>query len=172
MRSGRMKILRLIFITFNINEIRAKRLSLSIITHNQIFMEIETIITSIFGCSTLIGWLLYGRETKRAKNAEIRKSEWQIEAERLKELRETNHELNGTISDQAQRISQLTDDLLNESKHRISDAQEIGRLRTMNAFLQQWQCEREQDETPDGCMRRKPRQKVALKYIKPDSLQA
>lgn len=134
-------------------------------------MELETIITSIFGCSTLVGWLLYGRETKRAKNAEIRKSEWQIEAERLRELRETNHDLNATIASQVEQISQLTDNLLKETNHRIIDAQEIGRLRILVAFLKQWQCEREQNDTPDGCLRRKPRQKVALKYVKPEGLQ-
>lgn len=142
------------------------------------------LISAILGSTTVLGWIFYGKANRRIKRAEARHSEWQIEAERLRELRETNHTLNGTIAENSQRIAELnkalddktdrirkiSDDLFAAQNQRIAAAEEIAKLRALLTFYQQWHCRREQTDTPDGCLRREPPQKIALRYTSPENL--
>lgn len=148
----------------------------------EIVEGILTAVSVFFGCSTFVGWLLYHNANKRLKDTEAKRSEWQLEADRIKELRDANHTLNETITDNAARISELnhaldgktdrirmlTDELIKAQTERIADAEEKARLRWLVQFYKQWHCRREQNESEDGCLRREPKQKHAIKYTDPD----
>lgn len=77
-------------------------------------MDWTIIISTILGCSTIMGFILYRKESKRLKKAEVEKAETEVDTvkfaqykERIDHLHEVAKINNVTITDQSRTISML-----------------------------------------------------------------
>ena len=130
-----------------------------------------TIISSLLGCSTLVGFILYGRANRRIKNAEAEKSE--AEANEAEDHRFDNllklvdsltsrlSKLNDTVDKHIDRNRELSDRLYQSEtdKNRLNE-------RIREDYAKMWRCERADCQDPRGG--RPPREKLkGLKYEPP-----
>lgn len=147
-------------------------------------MEIVlTIISSLLGCSTLVGFILYGKANRRIKAAEAEKSE--AEASEVEDHRFDNllklvdslttrlSSLNATIDKHIDRNRELADRLykseteLNRANERtIKLTEERDEAQRLADHYKLWLCERTDCQDPRGG--RPPRDKLnGLKYEPP-----
>lgn len=142
-----------------------------------------TIISSLLGCSTLVGFILYGRANRRIKNAEAEKSE--AEANEAEDHRFDNllklvdsltsrlSKLNDTVDRHIDRNRELSDRLykseseLNRANERIITlTEERDEAQRQADYARMWRCERTDCQDPRGP--RPPREKLkGLKYEPP-----
>lgn len=136
------------------------------------------IFSGVMGCSTLLGFILYGRANRRIKNAEAMKAEAEAdraEVERLtaqldhqqktiENLLDINSNLSGRLSKlndavdkHIDRNRELSDRLyksesaLNIANGRITElTAELGDERALRKHFQIWRCERSDCKDPRG----------------------
>lgn len=144
------------------------------------------ILSAVLGCSTLLGWMLYRGANRRIKdaeadkaNTEADKAQWELYEKRLDAMHKTVDVLNGQLEAQVKLVAhkekiieeknqethKLQDEIYNQQNERIRDAHTIGNLKQERDFYKQWHCQREHGDGKEECLRRKPQQKVALKYV-------
>lgn len=144
---------------------------------------ILTIVSSLLGCSTLVGFILYGRANRRIKNAEAEKSE--AEANEAEDHRFDNllklvdsltsrlSKLNDTVDKHIDRNRELSDRLYQSEseKNRLNEriiilTEERDEARRREDYAKMWRCERVDCQDPRGP--RPPREKLkGLKYDPP-----
>lgn len=144
---------------------------------------ILTLVSTALGCSTLVGFVLYGRANRRIKNAEAEKSE--AEASEAEDHRFDNllklvdsltsrlSTLNATVDKHIDRNRELSDRVykseteinrLNERLLAVTEERDEARRRA--DYLLMWRCERTDCQDPRGP--RPPRDKLqGLKYEPP-----
>lgn len=141
---------------------------------------ILTVISSLLGCSTLVGFVLYGRANRRIKDAEAEKSE--AEASEVEDHRFDNllklvdsltsrlSSLNATVDKHIDRNRELSDRVyqseteLNRLNERIITlTEERDNERGMKEHYKMWHCRK------SGCEERiPPNEKLkSLKYDPP-----
>lgn len=144
------------------------------------------ILSAVLGCSTLLGWILYRGANRRIKDAEADKADteadaaqWELYEKRLdathKSIDVLNNQLEAQIKlaahkeeiieDKTQMIRKLQDAISTLQNERLKDANEIGELRQERDFYKLWHCQREHGSGKEECTRRKPPQKIPMKYI-------
>lgn len=135
-------------------------------------MDIEIIrigVEAILGCTTLLSFILYRRQTKRMKNAEALNAEIEADQhqfdlykaqlehcsesveqhnETIKHQSETICALNTALDDKTERIRSLTDKLFESEREtnvvnaKLVDAtSKIGELELQLAKVRMWRCE-------------------------------
>ena len=144
---------------------------------------ILTIISSLLGCSTLVGFILYGKANRRIKDAEAEKSE--AEASEVEDHRFDNllklvdslttrlSSLNATIDKHIDRNRELADRLykseteINRLNERLlTTTEERDEALRLADHYKLWLCERTDCQDPRGG--RPPRDKLkGLKYEPP-----
>lgn len=144
---------------------------------------ILTIISSLLGCSTLVGFILYGKANRRIKDAEAEKSE--AEANEVEDHRFDNllklvdsltsrlSTLNATVDKHIDRNRELSDRLYQSEtdKNRMNEriitlTEERDEARRQSDYDKLWRCERTDCQDPRGP--RPPRDKLkGLKYDPP-----
>lgn len=142
-----------------------------------------TIISSLLGCSTLVGFILYGNANRRIKDAEAEKSE--AEANEVEDHRFDNllklvdslttrlSTLNATIDKRIDRNRELADRLykseteINRLNERLlTTTEERDEARRDADYHRMWKCEWPDCRDPRG--RRPPNDKLqGLKYDPP-----
>lgn len=142
-----------------------------------------TLISTVLGCSTLVGFILYGKANRRIKDAEAEKSE--AEASEVEDHRFDNllklvdsltsrlSSLNSTVDKHIDRNRELSDRLykseteLNRANERIITlTEERDDARRQSDYNKLWRCERDDCQDPRGP--RPPREKLkGLKYEPP-----
>ncbi|MCM1068253.1 MAG: hypothetical protein NC418_11840 [Muribaculaceae bacterium] len=129
---------------------------------------ILSLCTAVLGCSTLVGWLLYGKAMRRTKDAEAAKAEaeaagahWERYEKQLDHANATIatlhkqierdaeriSQLNGALDGKTDRIRELTDKLI-ESERALNEAnarivrltEERDRERLMKEKYKEWHC--------------------------------
>lgn len=139
-----------------------------------------TLISTVLGCSTLVGFILYGKANRRIKDAEAEKSE--AEASEVEDHRFDNllklvdsltsrlSSLNATVDKHIDRNRELSDRLynseteLNRANERIIKlTEEKEAERSLKEHYKMWHCRKE------GCADRlPPNEKLkGLKYEHP-----
>lgn len=134
-------------------------------------MDIEIIrigVEAILGCTTVLGFVLYHRQTKRMKNAEALNAEIEADQhqfdlykaqlyhcsesveqhnETIKHQSETICTLNDALDDKTARIRELTDKLWESEKESnelnaklIEKTERIGQLELMCQKYKDWHC--------------------------------
>ena len=151
---------------------------------------IRIILELILGCSTLLGFILYGKANRRIKDAEaqeaIAKAEkTEAEANEAEDHRFDNllklvdsltsrlSSLNATVDKHIDRNRELSDRLykseteLNRANERITELTEkLGEAIRLADHFERWKCERTDCQDPRGG--RPPREKLnGLKYEHP-----
>lgn len=144
---------------------------------------VRIILELILGCSTLLGFILYGKANRRIKVAEAEKSE--AEASEVEDHRFDNllklvdsltsrlSSLNATVEKHIDRNRELSDRLykseteLNRANERIAELTEkLGEAIRLADHFERWKCERTDCQDPRGG--RPPREKLnGLKYEHP-----
>lgn len=144
---------------------------------------VRIILELLLGCSTLLGFILYGKANRRIKDAEAEKSE--AEASEVEDHRFDNllklvdsltsrlSSLNATVDKHIDRNRELSDRLykseteLNRANERITDLTErLGEAIRLADHFERWKCERTDCQDPRGG--RPPREKLkGLKYEPP-----
>ena len=142
-----------------------------------------TIVSSLLGCSTLVGFILYGKANRRIKDAEAEKSE--AEANEAEDHRFDNllklvdsltsrlSTLNDTVDKHIDRNRELSDRLyksetdknhMNERIIKLTEERDEAQRRA--DYDRRWICERTDCQDPRGpCP---PREKLkGLKYAPP-----
>ncbi len=145
--------------------------------------SILTLVSTLLGCSTLLGFILYGKANRRIKDAEAEKSE--AEASEVEDHRFDNllklvdsltsrlSSLNATVDKHIDRNRELSDRLykseteLNRANERITVLTErLGEAIRLAEHFERWKCERTDCQDPRGG--RPPRDKLKdLKYEPP-----
>lgn len=144
------------------------------------------IVSAVLGCSTLVGWMFYRSANRRIKDAEADKAnaeadaaQWDLYEKRLEATHKSIDVLNSQleaqiklaarkediIEDKTQVIRKLQDALSSLQNERLKDANEISELKQERDFYKLWHCQREHGGGKDECVRRKPPQKIPIKYI-------
>lgn len=155
---------------------------------------IRIILELILGCSTLLGFILYGRANRRIKDAEADKAEADAdEAEVSRLLAQVDHQqktienlltlnsslterlskLNATVDKHIDRNRELSDRLYQSEtdKNRLNEriitlTEERDEARRQSDYDKLWHCERTDCQDPRGP--RPPREKLkGLKYEPP-----
>lgn len=155
-------------------------------------MEVEanTIVALLgaMGGFELIKWIITSfvnrKNNKKLKDTEAKKAETDAEAdsihlymERIKELRESNKEVNAQnlelikdgakkddiIQDKVNQIRKLNEDLVKATRY-------IGYLDKLLQFYKNWFCRREYGYGEKDCRRRDPEQNPPLKYTPIDEI--
>lgn len=150
----------------------------------RILMEtILTLVSTVLGCSTLVGFVLYGKANRRIKDAEAEKTE--TEASEAEDHRFDNllklvdsltsrlSTLNATIDKHIDRNRELSDRLYKSETelNRINEkllvvTEERDEARRQADYDKMWRCERADCQDPRGP--RPPREKLrGLKYTPP-----
>lgn len=144
---------------------------------------IRIILELILGCSTLLGFILYGKANRRIKDAEAEKSE--AEANEVEDHRFDNllklvdsltsrlSTLNATVDKHIDRNRELSDRLYQSEtdKNRMNEriitlTEERDEARRVADHFERWKCERDDCQDPRGP--RPPREKLkGLKYEPP-----
>lgn len=144
---------------------------------------ILTLISTLLGCSTLVGFVLYGKANRRIKDAEAEKSE--AEANEAEDHRFDNllklvdsltsrlSTLNATVDKHIDRNRELSDRLYksetdkNHMNERIIKlTEERDEAQRQADYDRMWRCERTDCQDPRGP--RPPREKLkGLKYAPP-----
>lgn len=144
---------------------------------------IRIILELILGCSTLLGFILYGKANRRIKDAEAEKSE--AEANEVEDHRFDNllklvdsltsrlSTLNATVDKHVDRNRELSDRLYQSEtdKNRMNEriitlTEERDEARRQSDYDKLWRCERTDCQDPRGP--RPPREKLkGLKYEPP-----
>ena len=145
--------------------------------------SILTLVSTLLGCSTLLGFILYGKANRRIKDAEAEKSE--AEAREVEDHRFDNllklvdsltsrlSSLNATVDKHIDRNRELSDRLykseteLNRANERITVLTErLGEAIRLAEHFERWKCERTDCQDPRGG--RPPRDKLKdLRYEPP-----
>ena len=149
-------------------------------------------IGGLEGIKYFVGYLTNRRNNKRINDAEADKAEadasaqeWELYEKRLSELHKSMEVLNTQlttclsasakkdelIDDKTTKIRELNDVIYCLQNERIKDEQRIAQLTQERDFYKTWHCQREQVDTPDGCLRRKPQQKMHIRYTHIESTQ-
>ena len=144
---------------------------------------IRIILELILGCSTLLGFILYGKANRRIKDAEAEKSEAEtneVEDHRFDNLLKLVDSLtsrlstlNATVDKHIDRNRELSDRLHQSEtdKNRMNEriitlTEERDEARRVADHFERWKCERDDCQDPRGP--RPPREKVkGLKYEPP-----
>lgn len=144
---------------------------------------ILTILSSLLGCSTFVGFILYGKANRRIKDAEAEKSE--VEANEVEDHRFDNllklvdsltsrlSTLNATVDKHIDRNRELSDRVYKSETeiNRLNEkllvvTEERDEARRQSDYDKLWRCERSDCQDPRGP--RPPREKLkGLKYIPP-----
>lgn len=144
---------------------------------------ILTILSSLLGCSTLVGFVLYGKANRRIKDAEAEKSE--AEASEVEDHRFDNllklvdsltsrlSTLNATVDKHIDRNRELSDRVYTSETeiNRLNEkllvvTEERDEARRQSDYDKLWRCERSDCQDPRGP--RPPREKLkGLKYAPP-----
>lgn len=144
---------------------------------------IRIILELILGCSTLLGFILYGKANRRIKDAEAEKSE--VEANEVEDHRFDSllklvdsltsrlSTLNATVDKHIDRNRGLSDRLYQSEtdKNRMNEriitlTEERDEARRQSDYDKLWRCERTDCQDPRGP--RPPREKLkGLKYEPP-----
>lgn len=144
---------------------------------------IRIILELILGCSTLLGFILYGKANRRIKDAEAEKSE--AEANEVEDHRFDNllklvdsltsrlSTLNATVDKHIDRNRELSDRLYQSEtdKNRMNEriitlTEERDEARRQSDYDKLWRCERTDCQDPRGP--RPPRETLkGLKYEPP-----
>lgn len=144
---------------------------------------ILTILSSLLGCSTLVGFVLYGKANRRIKDAEAEKSE--AEASEVEDHRFDNllklvdsltsrlSTLNATVDKHVDRNRELSDRVYKSETeiNRLNEkllvvTEERDDARRQSDYDKLWRCERSDCQDPRGP--RPPREKLkGLKYAPP-----
>lgn len=142
-----------------------------------------TLISTLLGCSTLVGFLLYGRANRRIKDAQAEKAEADAsEAEDhrfdhllklVDSLTSRLSNLNATVDKHIDRNRELSDRIykseteINRINERIITlTEERDEARRQSDYDKLWRCERDDCQDPRGP--RPPRDKLkGLKYDPP-----
>lgn len=142
-----------------------------------------TILSSLLGCSTLVGFVLYGKANRRIKDAEAEKSE--AEANEVEDHRFDNllklvdsltsrlSTLNATVDKHIDRNRELSDRVYKSETeiNRLNEkllvvTEERDEARRQSDYDKLWRCERTDCQDPRGG--RPPREKLkGLKYEPP-----
>lgn len=151
---------------------------------------VRIILELILGCSTLLGFILYGKANRRIKEAEALKAmseaeKTEAEANEAEDHRFDNllklvdsltsrlSSLNATVDKHIDRNRELSDRLykseteLNRANERITELTEkLGEAIRLADHFERWKCERTDCQDPRGG--RPPREKLkGLKYEHP-----
>lgn len=151
---------------------------------------IRIIVELILGCSTLLGFILYGKANRRIKDAEAMEAKAKAEkaeadADEAEDHRFDNllklvdsltsrlSKLNDTVDKHIDRNRELSDRLykseteLNRANERITElTEELGDAWRLADYYNMWKCERTDCQDPRGG--RPPREKLkGLKYEPP-----
>ena len=146
---------------------------------------ILTLISTLLGCSTLVGFVLYGKANRRIKDAEAERSE--AEANEVEDHRFDNllklvdsltsrlSTLNATVDKHIDRNRELSDrvyksereiNALNEKLLAVTEERDDARRKADYAMM--WRCERVDCKDPRGP--RPPREKLkGQKYEPPEN---
>lgn len=150
-------------------------------------IDITTALVSMAGTLTPLvggGALLFLRQNKRIKEAEARLAEVNVDKAKVETRADNWHiwrEQNETIVSLNKALIERNKELIasmreKEDSHQadIRDWKEmIARLsetRRERDYYFQWRCYREHGDRPQDCKRRKPKQKVPLRYAPLDAL--
>lgn len=158
-------------------------------------MEILSIIlTSVFGSSTILGFILYGKANRRLKNAEADRAAADVHGAEVERLtQQLDHQqvtidkftamvdsltgrlskLNATVDKHIDRNRELSDRLykseteLNRANERITVLTgELGEERLLRKHYQTWRCERSDCKDPRGP--KPPRSELeGVRYLPP-----
>lgn len=141
------------------------------------------LISAVLGCSTLVGFVLYGKANRRIKDAEAEKSE--AEADEAEDHRFDNllklvdsltsrlSSLNAAVDKHIDRNRELSDRLYQSEtdKNHLNEriiilTEERDEARRREDYAKMWRCERNDCQDPRGP--RPPREKLkGLKYDPP-----
>lgn len=152
--------------------------------------SILTLVSTLLGCSTLLGFILYGKANRRIKDAEAEKSEAEAEKSEAEASEVEDHRfdnllklvdsltsrlssLNATVDKHIDRNRELSDRLykseteLNRANERITVLTErLGEAIRLAEHFERWKCERTDCQDPRGG--RPPRDKLKdLRYEPP-----
>lgn len=142
-----------------------------------------TLISTLLGCSTLVGFVLYGKANRRIKDAMAEKAE--ADASEVEDHRFDNllklvdsltsrlSNLNATVDKHIDRNRELSDRIykseteINRINERIiALTEERDEARRQSDYYKLWRCERTDCQDPRGP--RPPREKLkGLKYAPP-----
>lgn len=144
------------------------------------------ILSAVLGCSTLLGWVLYRGANRRIKDAEADKADaeadaaqWDLYEKRIEAAHKSIDVLNAQleaqiklaarkediIEDKTQAIRKLQESINTLQNERLKDANKIGELRQERDFYKLWHCQREHGSGKEECTRRKPQQRIPMKYV-------
>lgn len=139
----------------------------------------------VFGCTTLMGWVLYRKASKRMKDAEARlkevealDKEHELNVRRMMALHTDIDTLNvqltnaykdkgraeEIIDDKTRKIRELQDRIYGLLEERRKDAVLMAGVEAERDYYRAWHCERETNNCEEGCLRRRPAQNPPLKY--------
>ena len=142
-------------------------------------------IGGLEGIKYFVSYLTNRQNNKRINNAEADRAEadanaqeWDLYEKRLSELHKSMEVLNTQlttcltasakkdelIDDKTTKIRELNDVIYGLQNERIKDERIIAVLLQERDFYKTWHCQREQVDTPDGCLRRQPQQKMHIRY--------
>lgn len=144
-------------------------------------IDITTALVSMAGTLTPLvggGALLFMRQNKRIKEAEARLAEVNVDKAKVETRADNWHiwrEQNETIVSLNKALIERNKELIasmreKEDSHQadIRDWKEmiaqLSEARRERDYYFQWRCYREQGDRPQDCKRRKPKQKVPLRY--------
>lgn len=144
----------------------------------EIFSIISGIVSLVLGCSTILTYILFRKQSRQLKDIEVKQGEintddskyemYEKRIHTLNQLMENHNEtfnrLSSTIDDLTQRlilktdqIRKLTDDLIqseqeqNELNKKLMDTmEELGRTRLRLQYVSNWVCKK------SDCMEREP----------------
>lgn len=151
---------------------------------------VRIVLELILGCSTLLGFILYGKANRRIKEAEAQEALAKAEKTEAEAGEAEDHRfdtllklvdsltsrlsaLNGTVDKHIDRNRELSDRLykseteLNRANGRITELTEkLGEAVRLADHFERWRCERTDCQDPRGG--RPPREKLSgLKYEPP-----
>lgn len=147
---------------------------------------ISTILTAVFGGSTLVSTLLFYGANKRAKEVSVRDAELDHNNKRLDSLHEDIDLLNGQltnaykdkerceeiIADKTSKIRELNEQIVDLYKELNKKDNYTSALKRYIDWLGLWHCERElphPDMTPQEvaqcCERRRPPHQTPVRYV-------
>lgn len=147
---------------------------------------ISTLLTVVFGGTSIVSTFLFYGANKRAKNVEVKDAELGYYNKRIDALHEDIDVLNnqltnaykdkerceGIIADKTAKIRGLNDDKVTLYKKLNKKDNYIASLKRYIEWLELWKCEREMtrpdmsmEELECSCNRRKPPHQTPVRYV-------
>lgn len=109
---------------------------------------------------------------RRSNNAQASKEETDADLKREEMHEKIEEFLQGQLLEKEHRFNEQTDrlrevqrELVAANERELALTRENGELKLELEWHRLWHCSRECDDSEEGCKRRKPEQKIPLKYV-------